>query len=348
MPKFIKMGLGGTGFLGKQSKHSRNARKFAARRRIEPGFPITTPFNTVEEMREYFSGDRILCLLCGKAYRVIGIHLLKIHNITPDEYRERYRIPWGYGLCSEEASSLKEKIIKRRMEEGWLPPFKSGAELADIQSKSKRETPWKKEIADMNLNKTPSRINPSPKHQEQERNRVSFGSPELRKKQSANALKRRDEISARFREYWRTHEKTPEHKKNIGEALRKNPKKEIRELKQVCSWCGGTYYQKKLAGNQLYCSLECRNAAYSHSRKQEYYGDTKDEICFMCGKEFQCPTGRYKGGEMIKVCSLSCRQKRAGMIARGTWPGDDAWQHKPTLNHDNTESAGMPTGREEG
>src|SRR5579871_302614 len=54
------------------------------------------PFQTMEEIRAYVAGDRIQCLLCRKHFRRLGKHL-KVHDMTADDYREAFGIPW---LCS--------------------------------------------------------------------------------------------------------------------------------------------------------------------------------------------------------------------------------------------------------
>lgn len=100
---------------------SRALRRRAARRRIRPGFPIEPrPFSRAEII-EYMSGDRITCLLCGKDYRKIGIHLLKCHGITPDDYRARYGLPWSKGLCCQETRARHSALAKKNIEEGRIP-----------------------------------------------------------------------------------------------------------------------------------------------------------------------------------------------------------------------------------
>ncbi len=63
-----------------------------------PGYPKTDKFETDEEVEAYFSGDKIQCLLCGKWYKELSLHLRRIHDVTPDDYREKYGIPWKQGL----------------------------------------------------------------------------------------------------------------------------------------------------------------------------------------------------------------------------------------------------------
>lgn len=54
-------------------------------------------------------------------FRSIGIHLKTIHNITPDEYREMYGIPWTYGLTCAETKEIKAEISKAAGTGGHRP-----------------------------------------------------------------------------------------------------------------------------------------------------------------------------------------------------------------------------------
>lgn len=67
------------------------------------------PFETMEEVEEYVSGDTIQCLECGRHFKMItGKHLQQMHDITQDEYREKWGIPRTLGLA---IAALKE--VKR-------------------------------------------------------------------------------------------------------------------------------------------------------------------------------------------------------------------------------------------
>jgi predicted transcriptional regulator len=57
-------------------------------------------FTTLEEVRNYRSGETIECLVCGRRFRRIEhSHLVK-HGLDVDTYRERFGIPWSYSLTS--------------------------------------------------------------------------------------------------------------------------------------------------------------------------------------------------------------------------------------------------------
>jgi predicted transcriptional regulator len=80
---------------GRQVK--RNLERAASRRKILPGYPVEARAFNRDEIVDYFSGDRIVCLLCGKSYRKLAAHL-SLHAFTEDDYRKRYGLPWSKGL----------------------------------------------------------------------------------------------------------------------------------------------------------------------------------------------------------------------------------------------------------
>lgn len=115
MPFAVKMGLNGTGFAGKPESSSRNQRKFKSRRRILPGYPKTEAFESVDQVIKYMSGDSITCLLCGKQYKSLGLHLLKVHGVSPDRYKMDFGIPWTYSLMCEASVEKKSEQLKQRI-----------------------------------------------------------------------------------------------------------------------------------------------------------------------------------------------------------------------------------------
>ena len=62
-------------------------------------FPWLGRFETKTEIEDYLAGDKVRCLLCGKLFKALPTHLERVHDITADDYRERYGLPWKRGLC---------------------------------------------------------------------------------------------------------------------------------------------------------------------------------------------------------------------------------------------------------
>lgn len=101
-----------------------------------------------------------------------------------------------------------------------------------------------------------------------------------------------------------------------GRALKCAPERLL-----ACQGCGRqfstTAYIKK------YCTEECRTQTYSVEKKRIYDIREHDLICGVCAVGFKGTVDQQQRHDdgLIVVCSFSCRQKRAGHIARGTWTG---------------------------
>lgn len=86
------------------------------RRRVLPGYPWTGRFNTKAEVTAYVGGAWIVCLMCGQSKkRVSGAHLSAIHDMTIEQYKDRFNIPWGVGLVGTATSAACSESVKRRL-----------------------------------------------------------------------------------------------------------------------------------------------------------------------------------------------------------------------------------------
>ncbi len=88
-----------------------------------PGYPRQGKIETKEEVEVYFSGDKIQCLLCGKWYKQLAVHLSLIHGVRVDEYRERYGLPWSRGLSCRDTKNKRSRLARRLMLEGKITPI---------------------------------------------------------------------------------------------------------------------------------------------------------------------------------------------------------------------------------
>lgn len=88
-------------------------------------------FETLDEVREYLSAPRIVCLECGKRFGKLHLHLLKKHNVSCDDYREKYGIPYSFGLVG--ISTLE------KLQSNFAKTIESGA----INIAETREKAWK-------------------------------------------------------------------------------------------------------------------------------------------------------------------------------------------------------------
>jgi hypothetical protein len=110
-------------------------------------------FSSIEDVKKHFSGEFVTCLLCGKEYRAIGNHIVRIHNMSIDEFKVKYNIPWSYSLSSE-VTRVKKRDIRLEYIE-TLPEGTMKALAKDARGKRSgkvRMCPFKSEVAIGNLN----------------------------------------------------------------------------------------------------------------------------------------------------------------------------------------------------
>ncbi len=115
-------------------------RRNKLRRKVLPGFPGQGKFQTKQKIDDYFSGDRLQCLLCGKWFQRLPTHLDMIHGIGVDEYREMYGLPWKRGLCGEELSGKLSAAMKKRHENGFRPDLRHCKKKIEAGNKKRRPT----------------------------------------------------------------------------------------------------------------------------------------------------------------------------------------------------------------
>lgn len=114
MPMFVKMGNGGTGYLGQPASSKRAMARRLRRRELKPGYPWEGKFATRAEVDRYLSGENIECLLCGRMLKSLGLHLSRIHGVTEEKYKERYGLPLTRGLVCEETHGNYSKSVTER------------------------------------------------------------------------------------------------------------------------------------------------------------------------------------------------------------------------------------------
>lgn len=78
-------------------------------------------FKNNEEVQNYFNQKRLNCLICGKTYKSLGSHLCRTHDITVDEYKEIFNIPWGESLACQSTRQKQAENLSRRVESGSMP-----------------------------------------------------------------------------------------------------------------------------------------------------------------------------------------------------------------------------------
>ena len=130
------------------AQEAKNLRRRLRRRIVQEGFPKIDPFQTKDEIDRYLKGspNGHTCLICGNAFRHLGIHLAKLHGVDLDEYRDQYRLPRTFGLACEETKALHREILGATVEAGnWQ--MMGSSEQADMMRRKKRAQGAKAESA---------------------------------------------------------------------------------------------------------------------------------------------------------------------------------------------------------
>lgn len=201
---------------------ARARRKFAERRRVLPGFPLEFKFTTPEQVQEYFGAGKIQCLRCGKKYKQLGQHLVLIHEVSPDDYRALYGLPWTYGLgCAE---SREKYAFNARAAQAAGVLAAPGKFLAEAQAaKRKPVAPYRQVLVARNYAKPSFKKAPEgpPKPPPAKR-----GSAEFKAKMRARPQCQPDGPAIQaFTAYWTGREQTDEHVFNRTGSPKKRNKK---------------------------------------------------------------------------------------------------------------------------
>lgn len=127
-------------------------RKRARRRKVLPGFPVDPRPFTLADIRAYFSGDSIQCLLCGRHLKRLATHLPLIHGVHEDIYREMFGLPWRRGLTSNTSHERYSEAMKLKIAEGYiLPGTDETRALAKAKIGKQRFQPFRAEVSAENL-----------------------------------------------------------------------------------------------------------------------------------------------------------------------------------------------------
>jgi hypothetical protein len=136
----------GTG-ASSPSRKMKNLKNRLKRRTCLPGYPINVPFNNLQEVYDYLAEERITCLRCGKQYKRLGVHLIKIHNMSYLQYHKFYGIPKNHGLACPDTKKILSNHFKNLVQI-------RGADVLNEQLKKGRE-----KIKKENIKATPNHLN---------------------------------------------------------------------------------------------------------------------------------------------------------------------------------------------
>jgi predicted transcriptional regulator len=74
--------------------------------------------------------DHILCLDCGKSFKMLKRHISTDHQMTPDQYRAKWNLPASYPMVTAAYAATRSKLALAsglgRKVEATPPPKKRG------------------------------------------------------------------------------------------------------------------------------------------------------------------------------------------------------------------------------
>jgi predicted transcriptional regulator len=57
--------------------------------------------------------DHLVCLDCGKHFSMLKRHLMNDHQLTPDQYRQRWQLPPAYPIVAPAYAKTRSALAKR-------------------------------------------------------------------------------------------------------------------------------------------------------------------------------------------------------------------------------------------
>lgn len=106
-----------------KDRHLRKNKNAALMRGVKPlrGYPKSEAFTEIKNVLAYLDGEKVACLLCGRQYAALGGHITRVHEMTSDDYRERFGIPYKYGLASKKFRENASRRLKKMRKDGVVP-----------------------------------------------------------------------------------------------------------------------------------------------------------------------------------------------------------------------------------
>ena len=89
--------------------------------------PVMAPEKSIQR-------NKVVCLECGQAFKMLSPKHLRSHDLTPKEYRKKYGFSMRQPLCAKPLSERRSKAGKKR----GLPENLRKAIAARTKSKKKK------------------------------------------------------------------------------------------------------------------------------------------------------------------------------------------------------------------
>ena len=75
--------------------------------------PIQDELNPAVSVKKSVTPDHIICLEDGKKFKSLKRHLRTSYNLTPEEYREKWGLPYDYPMVAPNYAAQRSAMAKK-------------------------------------------------------------------------------------------------------------------------------------------------------------------------------------------------------------------------------------------
>ncbi len=75
--------------------------------------PIQDELNPAISIKKSVTPDHIICLEDGKKFKSLKRHLRTSYNLTPEEYREKWGLPYDYPMVAPNYAAQRSALAKK-------------------------------------------------------------------------------------------------------------------------------------------------------------------------------------------------------------------------------------------
>lgn len=73
----------------------------------------TQPAKPMVPVKASVYPDHLVCLECGKSFRVLRRHIQTEHDMSPDQYRARFGLPSNYPVVAPQYAEVRSALAKK-------------------------------------------------------------------------------------------------------------------------------------------------------------------------------------------------------------------------------------------
>jgi predicted transcriptional regulator len=77
-----------------------------------PVAPVIEKQKPAVSVRRSVQDDQITCLECGGSFKSLKRHLMTHHNLSPEEYREKWELPIDYPMVAPAYAEARSRLAK--------------------------------------------------------------------------------------------------------------------------------------------------------------------------------------------------------------------------------------------